>query len=152
LPGREGDRVGLIARDQAALKDVQRELQASGAKAVEWEAVDVSDAAAVFAAADQLERRLGFMDIWINDAMETVFSTVADIDPEEFRRVTEVTYLGFVYGTMAALRSMRPRRHGRIIQIGSALALSRHSLAGGLLRRQARDPRLHKFATGGVAP
>ena len=62
------------------------------------------------------------MDIWINDAMETVFSTVADINPVEFRRVTEVTYLGFVYGTMAALKSMRPRRRGRIIQIGSALA------------------------------
>jgi NAD(P)-dependent dehydrogenase (short-subunit alcohol dehydrogenase family) len=119
---REGDRVGLIARDQAALKDVQRELQASGAKAVEWEAVDVSDAAGLFAAAEQLERRLGYIDIWINDAMETVFSTVADIDPAEFHRVTEVTYLGFVYGTMAALKSMRPRRRGRIIQIGSALA------------------------------
>jgi len=119
---RAGDRVGLIARDPAALEDVQRELLLSGAKAVEWVAVDVSDAAAVFAAADQLERRLGFMDIWINDAMETVFSTVADIDPAEFRRVTEVTYLGFVHGTMAALRSMRPRRRGRIIQIGSALA------------------------------
>ena len=76
----------------------------------------------MLAAADQLERRLGFVDIWINDAMETVFSTVADIDPAEFKRVTEVTYLGFVYGTMAALRSMRPRRQGRIIQIGSALA------------------------------
>jgi len=119
---REGDRVGLIARDETALKDVQRELQASGASAVEWEAADVSNAAAVFAAADQLERRLGYVDIWINDAMETVFSTVADIDPAEFRRVTEVTYLGFVYGTMAALKSMRPRRRGRIIQIGSALA------------------------------
>lgn len=119
---REGDRVGLIARDPAALRDVQRELQASGAEAVEWEAVDVSDAAAVFAAADRLEQHLGSIDIWINDAMETVFSTVADIDPAEFRRVTEVTYLGFVYGTMAALRSMRRRRRGRIIQIGSALA------------------------------
>jgi NAD(P)-dependent dehydrogenase (short-subunit alcohol dehydrogenase family) len=119
---RDGDRIGLIARDAAALKDVQRELQSSGAKAVEWHAVDVSDAAAVFAAADELEQRLGFIDIWINDAMETVFSAVADIDPAEFRRVTEVSYLGFVYGTMAALKSMRPRRRGRIIQIGSALA------------------------------
>ncbi|MBV9457722.1 MAG: SDR family NAD(P)-dependent oxidoreductase, partial [Bradyrhizobium sp.] len=87
---REGDRVGLIARDQAALKDVQRELQESGAESVEWEAVDVSDAEAVFAAADELERKLGFIDIWINDAMETVFSAVADIDPSEFHRVTEV--------------------------------------------------------------
>ncbi|MBV8926906.1 MAG: SDR family oxidoreductase [Bradyrhizobium sp.] len=119
---REGDRIGLMARDQAALADVKRELQGSGAREVEWQAVDVSDAAAVFAAADQLERKLGFIDIWINDAMETVFSAVADIDPAEFRRVTEVTYFGFVYGTMAALKSMRPRRRGRIIQIGSALA------------------------------
>jgi NAD(P)-dependent dehydrogenase (short-subunit alcohol dehydrogenase family) len=119
---RGGDRIGLIARDEAALRDVERELQSSGAAAVEWQAVDVSDAAALFAAADELERRLGLIDIWINDAMETVFSAVADIDPAEFRRVTEVTYLGFVYGTMAALKSMRPRRRGRIIQIGSALA------------------------------
>jgi NAD(P)-dependent dehydrogenase (short-subunit alcohol dehydrogenase family) len=119
---RAGDRVGLIARDETALKDVQRELQASGAKAVEWQAVDVSDSTAVFAAADQFERRLGSIDIWINDAMETVFSMVADIHPAEFRRVTEVSYLGFVYGTMAALKSMRPRGRGRIIQIGSALA------------------------------
>ena len=119
---REGDRVGLMARDEAALNDVQRELQTAGAGAVEWVAVDVSDAAAVFAAADELERKLGSIDIWINDAMETVFSTVVDIDPAEFRRVTDVTYLGSVHGTMAALKSMRPRRRGRIIQIGSALA------------------------------
>ena len=119
---RGGDRVGLIARDETALMDVQRELQAANAKAVEWEAADMSNATAVFTAADRLERRLGLIDIWINDAMETVFSTVANIDPAEFRRVTEVTYLGFVYGTMAALKSMRPRRRGRIIQIGSALA------------------------------
>jgi NAD(P)-dependent dehydrogenase (short-subunit alcohol dehydrogenase family) len=119
---REGDRVGLIARDEAAMEEVQRELEASGAKAAAWQAADVADAAAVFAAAAQLEQRLGPVDIWVNDAMETVFSTVADINPEEFRRVTDVTYLGFVYGTMAALKSMRPRRRGRIIQIGSALA------------------------------
>jgi NAD(P)-dependent dehydrogenase (short-subunit alcohol dehydrogenase family) len=86
------------------------------------EAVDVADASALFAAAERLEQKLGKIDIWINDAMVTVFSTVADMTPEEFRRVTEVSYLGFVHGTMAALKSMRPRRTGRIIQIGSALA------------------------------
>jgi NAD(P)-dependent dehydrogenase (short-subunit alcohol dehydrogenase family) len=117
-----GDRVGLIARDEAALKEVQCELRGAGAKAVEWEPADVSDSEAMFAAADRLERRLGFIDVWINDAMETMFSTVADMDPAEFQRVTEVTYLGFVYGTMAALKSMRLRGRGRIIQIGSALA------------------------------
>ena len=118
---RAGDRIGLIARDETALKDLQLELRALGAEA-EWESADVADAKGLFAAAERLEQRLGKVDIWINDAMETVFSMVADIDPEEFRRVTEVCYLGFVHGTMAALKSMRPRRHGRIIQIGSALA------------------------------
>jgi NAD(P)-dependent dehydrogenase (short-subunit alcohol dehydrogenase family) len=116
-----GDRVGLIARDAAALESFRNELTALGAETAA-EAVDVADAAAVFAAAERLEQRLGKMDIWINDAMVTVFSTVADMTPEEFHRVTEVTYLGFVHGTMAALKSMRPRRTGRIIQIGSALA------------------------------
>lgn len=115
------DRIGLIARDETALKDIRRELQGLGAEA-EYEAIDVADANAVFLAAERLEQRLGRVDIWINDAMETLFSTVADTDPDEFRRVTEVCYLGFVHGTMAALKSMRPRRHGRIIQIGSALA------------------------------
>jgi NAD(P)-dependent dehydrogenase (short-subunit alcohol dehydrogenase family) len=118
---REGDRVGLIARDESALKDVQRELQILGAEA-EWESADVADAEAVFLAVERLEQRLGKVDVWINDAMETVFSTVVDIDPQEFRRVTEVCYLGFVHGTMAALKSMRPRRRGHIVQIGSALA------------------------------
>ena len=116
-----GDRVGIIARDPQALEETRQELSDLGAECA-VEAVDVADAGAIFAAAERLEGHLGKVDIWINDAMETVFSTVADLSPEEFRRVTEVTYLGFVYGTMAALKSMRPRRSGRIIQIGSALA------------------------------
>jgi NAD(P)-dependent dehydrogenase (short-subunit alcohol dehydrogenase family) len=118
---RAGDRVGLIARDAAALEAFQLELERAGAD-VATAAVDVADANALFAAAEQLERRLGKIDIWVNDAMETVFARVADMTPQEFRRVTDVTYLGFVHGTMAALRSMRLRRQGRIIQIGSALA------------------------------
>lgn len=118
---RAGDRVGLIARDAPSLERVSQELQSTGAE-VAVEAVDVADAEAMFAAAERLEQKLGKIDVWINDAMVTVFSTVADITPQEFRRVTEVTYLGFVHGTMAALKSMRPRRKGRIIQIGSALA------------------------------
>jgi NAD(P)-dependent dehydrogenase (short-subunit alcohol dehydrogenase family) len=116
-----GDRIGLMARDAEALKEVQLELEAMGAEAA-VEAVDVADAGAVFAAAERLEQKLGKIDVWINSAMETVFSTVADMSPEEFRRVTEVTYLGFVHGTMAALKSMRSRRRGRIIQMSSALA------------------------------
>jgi len=118
---RAGDRVGLIARDAVALEATRQEVEAQGAEAA-LEAVDVADATALFAAAERLEQKLGKMDIWINDAMLTVFSPVADITPEEFRRVTEVTYLGFVHGTMAALRHMRPANRGSIIQIGSALS------------------------------
>lgn len=116
-----GDRVGLIAREAESLDEVREELARYGAESAA-EAVDVADAEALFAAAARLEAQLGKADIWINDAMETVFSTVAEMSPQEYRRVTEVSYLGFVYGTMAALKSMRPRRRGRIIQIGSALA------------------------------
>ena len=116
-----GDRVGLIARDAEALEEVRRELEAFGVEAAA-EAVDVSDADALFAAAERLEAKLGPPDVWINDAMETAFSRVADMSPAEFRRVTDVCYLGFVNGTMAALKSMRRRKRGRIIQMGSALA------------------------------
>ncbi|RBP02820.1 short-subunit dehydrogenase [Roseiarcus fermentans] len=116
-----GDRVGILARDPEALEEVRRELAVLGAEAA-CESVDVADADAVFAAAARLEDTLGPVDVWINDAMETVFSRVADISPAEFQRVTDVTYLGFVHGTMAALKSMRPRGQGRIVQMGSALA------------------------------
>ena len=119
--GAAGCRVGLIARDEAALAAARAEIEQQGGTALAA-AADVADPAAVFAAADRLEEELGPVDVWINDAMETVFSRVGDMTPEEFRRVTEVTYLGFVYGTMAALKSMRPRGRGRIIQMGSALA------------------------------
>jgi NAD(P)-dependent dehydrogenase (short-subunit alcohol dehydrogenase family) len=116
-----GWRIGLIARDVDALHDVQREVEELGGSAV-VAAADVSEAEAVFAAADIVERTFGSIDVWINDAMVTVFSPVWEMSPAEFRRVTEVTYLGFVHGTMAALRHMRPRNRGTIIQIGSALA------------------------------
>ena len=82
----------------------------------------MADAQAVFAAADAVAQQLGPIDVWIHDAMVTVFAPVWDIASEEFRRVTEVTYLGFVHGTMAAIRNMGPRNRGVIIQIGSALA------------------------------
>jgi short-subunit dehydrogenase len=119
--GKAGARVGLIARDAAALNEVKREIESSGVEAA-VAAADVSDAEAVFAAAEKLEKTLGPIDIWVNDAMVTVFSPVAEMTPEEFRRVTEVTYLGFVHGTMAALRLMQPRNRGAIVQVGSALA------------------------------
>ena len=119
--GRAGARVGLIARDASSLADVKREIEQSGGAAL-VSAADVADPDAVMAAADEIAQKLGPIDIWINDAMATVFAPVSQISPAEFRRVTEVTYLGAVYGTMAALRQMQPHDRGTIIQIGSALA------------------------------
>ena len=118
----EGARVGLISRDRAALEALADELRAAGAEQTAIAPLDVSNADAVFAAADQFARELGPIDVWVNDAMLTVFSTVSEITPEEFRRVTEVTYLGVVYGSMAALKHMRMQARGQIINIGSALA------------------------------
>jgi NAD(P)-dependent dehydrogenase (short-subunit alcohol dehydrogenase family) len=119
--GAAGARLGLIARDAEALREVKTEIDRAGGTAL-VAAADVADAEAVRAAADDIERRLGPIELWINDAMVTVFAPVWEITPAEFRRVTEVTYLGVVHGTMAALRHMRQRNHGTIIQIGSALA------------------------------
>lgn len=119
--GAAGACVGLIARDAQALTDVKTEIEQRGGAAAIASA-DVSDPDAVFAAADTLARELGPIDVWINNAMVTVFAPVWEITPAEFRRVTEVTYLGAVHGTMAALHGMRKRNRGTIIQIGSALA------------------------------
>jgi NAD(P)-dependent dehydrogenase (short-subunit alcohol dehydrogenase family) len=118
---RAGACLGLVARDAEALGVVREEVEKAGGSAVVAPA-DVADADAVLAAADQIKNAFGPIDIWINDAMVTVFAPVWQIDPAEFRRVTEVTYLGVVHGTQAALRDMRPRDAGTIIQIGSALA------------------------------
>jgi short-subunit dehydrogenase len=117
----EGAVLGLIARDASALADVEREIADGGGRAMSV-AADVADAEAVFAAARAIEETLGPIDIWINDAMLTVYAPVADTTADEFRRVTEVTYLGYVHGTMAALRHMRPRNRGTILQVGSTLA------------------------------
>jgi len=118
---RAGVKVGLIAREADALDALRTEIVSRGGQAFAV-SVDVADPEAVFAAAQRIENELGPISLWINDAMVTVFSPVAEMQPEEFRRVTEVTYLGCVHGTMAALRHMRPRDFGTIIQIGSALA------------------------------
>ena len=119
--GRAGMRVGLIARDRQALEEVKAEIGAAGGTAA-VAAADVADAELVLAAADKLAAALGPIDIWVNDAMVTVFSPFEEMTPQEFDRVTDVTYLGCVHGTMAALRHMRPRNHGTIVQVGSALA------------------------------
>ncbi|MBZ9673661.1 SDR family oxidoreductase [Mesorhizobium sp. ES1-3] len=116
-----GASVALIAREAASLAETRAEIERGGTKITAIPA-DVADPEAVFKAIDTIEAELGPVDIWINNAMVTLFSPVAEMTPEEIRRVTEVTYLGFVYGTMAALARMRPRNSGLILQVGSALA------------------------------
>jgi short-subunit dehydrogenase len=118
---RQGYNVGLIARDADRLHDAAEEVEAAGCRACVAPA-DMADPAAVEAAADEIEHALGPIDVWVNNAMATIFAPVHAITPEEFRRATEVTYLGTVYGTMTALRRMRQRGHGKIVQVGSALA------------------------------
>ncbi len=105
---KRGHNVGLIARGRDGLEAAKSEVEAEGGRAICCE-VDVADAAAVEQAAAEIERSLGPIDIWVNDAMTSVFSPFLKMTPEEFRRVTEVTYLGFVYGTLSALRRMVPR-------------------------------------------
>jgi short-subunit dehydrogenase len=116
-----GAAVGLIARDRARLETAQREVQERGGRAAIYVA-DVADAEQVEQAAAYFEQELGPIDIWVNNVMTTVFAPFDQIRPEEFRRATEVTYLGVVYGTMSALRRMRARGRGTIVQVGSALA------------------------------
>jgi len=120
LFGEQGASVGLIARGRAGLEGAAREVEAAGGTALPIEA-DVADHAQVEAAAGQVEDKLGPIDVWVNCAFASVFAPFAEISPEEFRRVTEVSYLGFAYGTMAALARMRPRDAGTIVQVGSAL-------------------------------
>lgn len=116
-----GARLALIAREAEALEETRAEVERLGVASVAL-SLDMADADAVAASGAEIEARLGQIDIWINNAMVTVFSPVSEITPEEFRRVTEVTYLGYVHGTMAALRQMKTRDRGLIVQIGSALA------------------------------
>lgn len=110
-----------MARNPEALAAAQRECEELGGQAF-FVPIDVSDPDAVELAAGRIEERLGPIDIWVNNAMVSVFSPVKEMEPSDYQRVTEVLYLGFVYGTLAALRRMLPRDRGSIIQIGSALS------------------------------
>jgi NADP-dependent 3-hydroxy acid dehydrogenase YdfG len=118
---RRGYNVGLIARGHDGLEGARHDVEAAGGRALVLP-VDVADVDSVFAAADQVVSEWGQIDVWINAAMATIFAPVTDIKPDEFRRVTEVTYLGQVYGTMAALQHMRQSNRGTIVQVGSALS------------------------------
>lgn len=118
---RHGWRVALLARGVEGLHGAAAEVRGLGGEALVLP-TDVADEEQVEAAAAQVEAEWGVIDVWVNDAMATIFSDVMKIPPEDFRRATEVTYLGAVWGTLAALRRMRPRRRGTIVQVGSALA------------------------------
>jgi NAD(P)-dependent dehydrogenase (short-subunit alcohol dehydrogenase family) len=117
-----GYKVAVLARGDEGLHETKTDLARRGAPHVVALPCDVADAKQVFACAEQIERELGDIDIWINNAMTTVFGRFQSMTPEEFERVTHVTYLGYVWGTRAALDRMIPRNRGRIIQVGSALA------------------------------
>jgi NAD(P)-dependent dehydrogenase (short-subunit alcohol dehydrogenase family) len=116
-----GDRVALVARGTTGLEAAAREVRERGGTALPI-SVDVADHEALERAADRVEAELGPIDVWVNNAFTSVFAPFMEIEPEEFRRVTEVTYLGFVNGTRAALRRMLPRDRGVVVQVGSALA------------------------------
>ncbi len=117
----QGAQIALIARGTQGLQAAAAEVEKRGGKALALP-LDVTDPDAIEAAAESAENQLGPIDIWVNCAMATIFAPFHRISPEEYRRTTEVTYLGFVYGTMAALKRMRPRNRGTIVQVGSALA------------------------------
>ena len=116
----DGARIGLIARGRKGLEAAAREVEEAGGEALVLPC-DVADAEQVEAAAAAVEERFGPIDIWVNDAMVTVYAEFLDIEPDEYRRATEVTYLGMVWGSRAALKRMVPRDHGVIVQVCSAL-------------------------------
>ncbi len=115
-----GDSVALLARGQAGLDAAADDVRAAGSRALPI-AVDTADHEALDRAADRVEAELGPIDVWVNVAFTSVFARFTDIEPEEFKRVTDVTYHGFVNGTRTALRVMQPRDRGTIVQVGSAL-------------------------------
>lgn len=118
---KRGARIGLLARGREGLEAARRDVEAAGGEAIVCRA-DVAHADQVEEAAAALERTFGSIDVWVNNAMASVFSPVIEMTAEEFQRVTAVTYLGVVHGTLAALHRMRPLNRGAIVQVGSALA------------------------------
>jgi NAD(P)-dependent dehydrogenase (short-subunit alcohol dehydrogenase family) len=149
---RTGASLGLLARGEDGLEAAAREVRSFGGRAVPFPA-DVSDHDQVERAAASIESELGPIDVWVNNAMTTVFAEVVDISPDEFRRVMDVNYLGTVNGTLAALRRMMPRDGGAIVQVGSALAhrsiplqsaycASKHAVHG--FTQSLRDELLHR--------
>lgn len=119
--GQDGCKVALLSRGEEALEGAKRDVEGAGGTALAIP-TDVADAAAVEAAAERVERELGPIDVWVNDAMTTVFAFFEEIEPEEYRRATDVTYHGTVWGTRVALKRMLARDRGTVVLVGSALA------------------------------
>ncbi|MDQ6649260.1 MAG: SDR family oxidoreductase [Actinomycetota bacterium] len=119
--GRRGDAVALLARGEAGLAGAAEDVRVAGGRSLVLP-VDTADFEAVDRAADRVEQELGPIDVWVNVAFTSVFAPFMQIEPTEFKRVTEVSYLGYVYGTHAALKRMLPRDRGAIVQVGSTLA------------------------------
>ena len=119
--GRRRASIGLLARGKDGLEAAKSEIESLGGRALVL-STDVADADAVETAAASVEEEFGPIDVWVNNARASVFSPVKEMEPKEYKRVTEVTYLGVVYGTLAALKRMLPRDRGTIVQVGSALA------------------------------
>ena len=156
-----GADVALMARGRDGLEGAKKEVESAGGRGLVLP-VDVSDAAAVDAAAEDVERTLGPIDVWVNVAMVSVFAPIIDTTAEEFRRVTEVTYLGYVHGTLAAMKRMRSRDRGVIVQVGSALSYrsiplqaaycaAKHAVTGFTesLRTELIHDKSHVRVTGG---
>lgn len=119
---KQGAKVALLARGTEQLEATKKEVEDYGGQALIIQC-DVADANQVEAAAEQTERELGEIDVWVNNAMASVFAPFKEVTPDEFKRVTEVTYLGTIYGTKAAFKRMMPRDKGSIVFVGSALVL-----------------------------
>src|SRR5919112_5037487 len=119
--GEHGARVALLARNEDGLEGARKEVETAGGEALPIP-TDVSDPEQVEAAAERAERELGSIDVWVNDAIAVIFSPFKEIELKDFKRSTEVCYLGTVYGTKAALKRMLPRDRGTIVQVGSALS------------------------------
>jgi len=119
---KHGANIGLLARGRAGLQGAKRDVERLGGKAIAIP-TDVADPKQVFAAREKVEQEFGPIDVWVNVAMASVFSPIREMTPEDYKRTTDVTYLGFVHGTLAALRTMLPRNKGTIVQAGSALSV-----------------------------
>ena len=143
---KDGCALGLIARGTQGLEDAKREVEALGGTAIALP-TDVADAAAVESAAERIEKELGPIDVWVNVAFTNVFAPFHELTPEEYQRITDVSYLGFVFGTMSALKThaLQEQRDDRASRF--SVVLSQHSVAGRLLRSKKRDSRVYRFVS-----